>query len=213
MSLHFGRVLKVAQPPASQAAVQAGGQAGAERRGRVMGRTEAEARVQAAQLIAEAQTEAARILLEAKTFAETQRENLTASAREQAEGQLASAWLKQHAREAAFSEREKDDVIRCATILAERVIGDELHIAPTRMLAIAEQVLRETRGAKRALVTAHPEDAPALRALFSGSPVYQLETSTELSRGSLLIKTDLGMVDGNIRLQLDRLAEVIRRSL
>jgi flagellar biosynthesis/type III secretory pathway protein FliH len=214
VSLHFGRIQK-AQGPGEEASDEAHANhvgitrahvdplAGGPRLGRIMRATR----------VAEAEAEAARILQEARTFADTQRESLLAEARARAERELATAWFKQHAMEASFENRSKDDVIRCATILAERVIGEELHLAPVRMVAIAEQVLRETRGAKQALVTVHPEDAPVLRQLLADSPVYQIETSTELTRGGLLIKTDLGLVNGNIRLQLERLAEIIRRSM
>jgi len=112
-------------------------------------------------------------------------------------------------------ERELDHTLQLATALAERLIGEALQIDPTRVGALAVDALRETRGARQLRVEACPLDLPVLQELLAslGEGVATLEPSNELSRGSLIVHTELGRVDARLAPQLGRLAEALREVL
>ena len=64
-------------------------------------------------------------------------------------------------------------------------------------------------------IEACPDDVAALGELLAslGEGVATIEPSAELSRGSLVVHTELGRVDARLTPQLSRLAEALREVL
>ena len=96
-------------------------------------------------------------------------------------------------------------------LLAEHIIGAELDKNPAKIVELALRLLEDAKGVKKAVLEANPVDAETLRAQTAGSgePIT-VEANPELARGSLVVHTDLGTIDGRLTPQLERLAaEVI----
>jgi flagellar biosynthesis/type III secretory pathway protein FliH len=78
-------------------------------------------------------------------------------------------------------------------------------------------VLAEARGARRAVVDAHPEDAAALAAEVKagGFDVAALEVreDSSLARGELRLHTDLGKIEARLAPRFERLAAAVRGAL
>ena len=77
-------------------------------------------------------------------------------AREEASSELTARWLALRQKEESTRGRDRERVIALAVVLAERLLGASLTLDPSHIAALARAVLDETRGARRALVEAHP---------------------------------------------------------
>ncbi|HEX7664650.1 MAG TPA: FliH/SctL family protein [Polyangiaceae bacterium] len=126
----------------------------------------------------------------------------------------AALWLALKARQEQALEANLDRTTELAVALAERIVGAAIELDPKTIGKMASALLAEARGAKKALFEANPLDVEALRVetAFLGDAVA-IEPNTELARGSLVLHTDLGTVDGRLTPQLERLAEALRDAL
>jgi flagellar assembly protein FliH/type III secretion protein L len=101
--------------------------------------------------------------------------------------------------------------------LAERLLGAALALDPSRIRELARGVLEEARGARRAIVEAHPLDAEELRTRLSadGLDLQSLEVRSDeaLARGELRLHTDLGTIDARLTPRFERLAAALRDAL
>ncbi|MGH7284224.1 MAG: FliH/SctL family protein [Polyangiaceae bacterium] len=106
------------------------------------------------------------------------------------------------------------EYLRLAVLLAERIIGAEIEKNPEKITEMALRLLEEASGAKKAVLEANPIDAETLRAQTAGSgePIT-VEANPELARGSLVVHTDLGTIDGRLTSQLERLAAALKGAL
>ena len=82
---------------------------------------------------------------------------------------VAAKALALAAREADFDERNLDRAVELARLLAERLLGEALAIDPARVAALARAALAEARGARRAVIAAHPDDAAELGPRLGGA--------------------------------------------
>ncbi|MEO8801388.1 MAG: FliH/SctL family protein [Polyangiaceae bacterium] len=127
---------------------------------------------------------------------------------------VAALYLALQARQEQALEANLDRTTELAVALAERIVGSALEVDPAKIGKMATALLAEARGAKRSLFEANPLDVDALRAetAFLGESVA-IEPNSELARGSLVLHTDLGTVDGRLTPQLERLAAALRDAL
>jgi flagellar biosynthesis/type III secretory pathway protein FliH len=164
------------------------------------------AREQAQALVDCAEREAASILLRAE---EEGRANAAATVAAQA---VALA-----AREAAADERALDRTVELAQALAERLLGEALRLAPTRVSALAREALREARGARQIQLFAHTDDAAVLTtcidALGVDPSIVRIDADPSLARGNLRLVTDIGVLDADLAVELERLALKLRETL
>lgn len=179
---------------------------------RVMPRVIVDAHGEAARIVAEARAEAERIVAEATegvaaTVAATVRD-----AREREIARVTAEILVARSGEEHAAKRTLDRTIEIARVLAERLVGEAIAAEPERVASLARVALEETRGARQMRVEASPEDVPAVQELLAslGGAIATVEPSAELSRGSLIVQTDLGRVDARLAPQLERLAEALR---
>jgi flagellar assembly protein FliH len=180
-------------------------------------RAEMEARLAAERLLGQARTEADALRARAHEEGALAARRAVDAAREEADAQLAARWLALRKAEGERLERETDRVVSLAVVLAERLLGAALDLAPARIADLARGVVAEARGARRATIEAHPADAEALRAHLpaGGLPLHAVEVrpNAALARGELLLHTDLGTIDAKLTSRLDRLAEALRDAL
>jgi flagellar biosynthesis/type III secretory pathway protein FliH len=215
MTLAKGRVLRESAAHGAKAVTLAG--IGGPPRGQLVPRAVAEAAHEAAQRLARAEQAARAVLDEAERTARAIRDEARAEGRQEAVAELAAAWIKLRTEEAARDERDLDRAVALARAIAERLVGETLRLDPPAIIVMARQVLASARQARHIVLRAHPEDAATLRATTSSLGLEQvaieIHADETRTRGSLLAETDLGILDADLTIQLDRLARSLRDSL
>lgn len=216
MSLAVGRIIK-AEGLAGAALVELEVEDKTLPRGQVVRREVLEAAERAHKLLAEAEARAERILIDAEQGAAELRLRAEAEARADAAAKIAARALALRHHESRAEERALDRSVQLARLLAERLLGESLRVAPEQVLALAKQALSEARGARRIQLVAHPEDA---RILEHSLPALGLDLSTaqvradpSRARGNLRIETEIGVLDAELAPQLERLSLKLRESL
>jgi type III secretion protein L len=182
-------------------------------RGRLLRASVDRARAEAADVLAAARAQAEAILDEAKQTASEMRRLACEEAKQEAAAALSVAWIRLRHEEATKDERELERTIGLARALAERLLGEALEVDPDKILALARQVLAIARHARTICVVAHPQDADVLARRIAKlgleSTALQIQVAADRPRGSLLLRTDLGIIDADIALQLDRLTRAL----
>jgi flagellar biosynthesis/type III secretory pathway protein FliH len=185
--------------------------------GRVAPKALVDASAEAARLLAQARVEARQLVQAAERKAADLKLLAEAEARAEASAKLAAHALSLATHEAKADERALERNVALARLLAERLLGASLAVAPEQVVTLARQALSEARGARRLAIVAHPDDAKLLsEALPSlGIAIETLRVSPDPTRqrGSLRIETDIGVLDADLAPQLDRLALRLRESL
>jgi len=185
--------------------------------GQLVKRVVVEAQAEAGEKLAVAERRARAIIAEAENQASLLREQAREEGQKAAAAELAAAWVKLRTEEERRDERDLDRAIELARAMAERLLGEALALAPAQVVALARQTLAFARQASRVVLRAHPADAEALKreiaSLGLESAAIQIHADSDRSRGSLLVDTDLGTLDANLTVQLDRLARSLRESL
>ncbi len=213
MTLPSGRVLK-GPVDVAKTVDPDGAKSGA---GRLVKSVLVDASLEASRKIAAAEEHARSIVAEAERAARTVREGAREEGRREAVAEITAAWVKLRTHEENKAEHELDRTLELATAMAERLIGESLALDPGKILAIARQALGSARQSRRIAVKAHPVDAEALqreiaRIGLEGAAI-EIHVEPARPRGSLLLETDLGILDADLSIQLDRLARSLRDGL
>jgi len=186
-------------------------------RGRVVRREVLEAAERARALIATAEARAAALIGDAERAATELRLRVETEARADAAAKIAARALALRHHEARADERALDRCVELARLLAERLLGESLRVAPEQVVALARQALAEARGARRITLVAHPDDAKllaiSLPTLGLDAATAQVREDPARSRGNLRIETEIGILDAELAPQLERLALKLRESL
>ena len=186
-------------------------------RGQLVRREVLEAADRVRGLLAAAEERAARIVHDAEQAAAELRLRAEAEGRADAAAQIAAHALALRDYEVRKDERALDRTVELARVLAERLLGESLRVAPTQVAALAKQALSEARGARRITLVAHPEDARILEhslpLLGLSEGAARVVADDRRSRGNLRVETDLGVLDADIAPQLERLSLKLRESL
>lgn len=174
-----------------------------------------DARAEAERIMREACAAADGILADARASGAILARDAVREAREHELARVAAELLALRVDEERRADRHLDRTIEIAALLAERIVGDTLALDPTRVAALAQGALRETRGARRIRIEACSDDVAALEAMLDvlGEGLVTIEVASELTRGSLVVHTELGRVDARLAPQLGRLAEALRETL
>lgn len=185
--------------------------------GRVVPKAVVDAGAEAARLLAKARVEAQTLVAAAERRAADLKLLAEAEARAEASAKLAAHALALATHEAKADERALERTVALARLLAERLLGASLAVAPEQVVALARQALAEARGARRLAIVAHPEDAQllsqALPSLGVAVETVRVLPDGARQRGSLRIETDIGVLDADLAPQLDRLALRLRETL
>jgi flagellar assembly protein FliH len=184
---------------------------------RRIARDELVARIEADRILLQAREEASLLLAQARSQAMAAAAAAGREAEERAETDLAARWLALRCREQQQTEGDSQRIISLAVALAERLLGASLELAPGRVVHLARAVIAEARGARRAVVDAHPLDAAALRdhLMTAGLDVQSVEVRDDgaLARGELRLHTDVGTIDARLAPRFERLAAALRDAL
>lgn len=218
MKLTFGAVRKAAELEASELDDDAPTRELRARlpQGKVASRDVLAAAAQATAIVARAEQRAAELVAAAQAEAATLRLRAEAEGRADAAASLAARSLALAAREAESDERALDRLVEVARLLAERLLGEALELAPDRVLSLARQALAEARGARRVTIVAHPEDAARLERSLAGLGLAadtRVVADPRRPRHNLRLETDIGTLDAELAPQLERLALKLRETL
>jgi flagellar biosynthesis/type III secretory pathway protein FliH len=185
--------------------------------GRVLQKSLVDASVDANRLLENARQAGAELVAAAERKAADLKLRAEAEARAEAAAKLAAHALQLASHEARADERALDRSVALARLLAERLLGASLAVAPEQILDLARQALAEARGARRLSIVAHPEDAQllsqSLGSLGVALEAVRVVPEPARQRGSLRIETDIGVLDADLAPQLDRLALRLRETL
>lgn len=122
---------------------------------------------------------------------------------------------------AAF-EQERDgmlldaraETMAFAAAVAERITRRVIEQSPEAVQDVLQSALGLTIRPTRLLIEANPEDlaaveaaAPALVARLAGSAHAQTAARADLSRGSIVVRTEQGVIDATIETQLQRILD------
>lgn len=186
-------------------------------RGRVLRREVFDAQERAREIVRAAEEKADAIVHESERAAAAVRLRAEAEGRADAAARLAAHALALASLEARLTERQLDRVVELARLLAERLVGEALGLDPELVVGRARELLASARGARQAVIVAHPEDATVLERSL---PLLGLELDLvrvtrdpRRSRGSLRVETEIGVLDGDLAPQLERLALKLRERL
>jgi flagellar biosynthesis/type III secretory pathway protein FliH len=186
-------------------------------RSRVVAAKAVEAEQRAAEILARAEQRAAALVDSARRESADVRLRSVAEGRAEGVAAVAEKALGLAVREAELDERHLNRTVELAQLLAERLLGEALAIDPARVTALARAALGEARGARRAVIVAHPDDAaelgPHLGQLGFETGAISLRADSARARGSLRIETEIGVLDGELAPQLARLGAKLRERL
>jgi flagellar biosynthesis/type III secretory pathway protein FliH len=217
MRIEKGRLLAAAELPADVPALRLSAVPSAIPRGRLLPPAVVEAADRAKAIVFAAEQRARELLDRAERSAADVRLQAEAEGRAEGAARLAAQGLALAAREAAADERALERSIELARLLAERLLGESLRLAPEQVTALAREALREARGARRVTIVAHPEDARLLEAsapsLGLDPSLLRIAPDPARARGHLRVETDIGVLDAEIGPQLERLALKLREAL
>lgn len=178
---------------------------------------EAETALNVQRRLEQAEREAEAIMARAKREAAQARLLAEARGRADAVAALAAQAIALRTREDQATERQLDQVMALARLLAERLLGEALRLEPNLVASLARQALSEARGARQVVIEAHPDDAAALQVSVESLAPHALSLRVvpdpTRARGNLRIATDLGALDAALGPQLERLVEKLRESL
>ncbi|HXN31419.1 MAG TPA: FliH/SctL family protein [Polyangiaceae bacterium] len=184
---------------------------------RRVAREEIEARLAADRIVEEARSRAEAIAIRARDDARSEAARGAREAEEQAEAKIAARWLALRQAEGERLKRDSERVIAVGVVLAERLLGTALELAPALIADLARTAIAEARGARRIAVEAHPLDASALRRHLgvAGLDTQSVEVREDeaLARGQLRLQTDVGIIDAKLAPRLERLAAALRDAL
>lgn len=168
-------------------------------------------------IIAEARRQAEQIQIRAQQAADDIRLQAEARARAEALALVVSQAVQFAKRETQRAKSSLDQAVDLATLLAERLLGEELKVAPARVSNLAQQALREAAGARRVTIVANPADAAQLRATLTPASTeledIQIKEELGLAPGHLRVETELGVIEAELKGQLRRLATQLRKLL
>jgi type III secretion protein L len=205
-----------AKPAAAQEAAAAAARVPLGR-GAILPKVVADARERADALLRDAREEARQILAQAQAKVDDLILQQQARAHADALCLVVGEALELRKRQAELSRSVLERSIGFATLLAERLLGEELQQSPERVRALARQALREAAGARQAVIVAHPADAAELRAGLVGLgellDSIGIEEDARLGRGQLRVETELGVIEADLRGQLERLAGQLKKLL
>ncbi|HYF14953.1 MAG TPA: FliH/SctL family protein [Phycisphaerales bacterium] len=141
--------------------------------------------------------------------------------RREAVAALEKAWAEAlkgfEARRVEMHQQAREDVLRLAVVLAERVVKRALETDPSLVVDQVGSVIGLIGRPTRLRVHVHPDDKPLVRealpglcAAVGGMSNVELLADPLLARGSCVVRTEGGgEVDASIAAQLDRIAAAL----
>jgi flagellar assembly protein FliH len=167
---------------------------------------------------AEAEAAARRVTAQRGGFAAGHAEAL--SALEPAHTALQDALVAVEAERVEAAERLERQAVELALMLAEKIVGGAIAVAPERVVESVRGALRAIVERERITVLVHPDDLElvreamdGLRATLGGIEHCEVQAERRVARGGCLVRTPDGDVDARVETKLQRAREVVERAL
>lgn len=211
--IHRAKVLKA---PDASTALPLGRVHSPSNRARVVRRVLVEAEQRAEELLLRVQNEALAVRQAAESSAAALRKAAADEGRAQGYAEVLARFAALARLEAATDARGLARSVELARILAERLIGASIAADENTIVALAEQVLSEVRGARRIELHVNPADLVVLEAQL-GKPSaldgLTFVANAGCARGNFRIVTDVGTMDAEVGERLDLLAAKLADTL
>lgn len=110
--------------------------------------------------------------------------------------------------------QSKMEIIELAQILAQRVLGREVSVAPDVIVELAAQALSEARGAQNVSLHVNPVHVPAIQELLpelseAANTALAVVPDHALAPADLVLETEIGNIDARVATQLANLVSVM----
>ena len=184
---------------------------------RVIGQTEQRAARRARQRVEHAEQRAQDLLQQARAEAE----QILAAAHEEAAAlrarELATVHQTFARRGQALLDELRADLTALGVRIAEKLLGEQLDLAPESVTQLVGQVLRSVGPLRQAVIRAHPLDVPLLEGQLvqlqdaGGVESLAIKVDETLPRGGCVLDTPLGQVDGRVETQLKTIAAALQQ--
>jgi type III secretion protein L len=186
------------------------------RRAGVLNAEEYEAHGRGKEIIAEAQRKADELMAEAGRH----RDEVFAKARDEAKADVQARAADEIARAKlqagqVLADSEKD-ILELALKMAAKIIGRDLERDPDLLLEICANATEAARAAKAMILKVHPDDGkllrekrPRLMELIGRTVDLAIRDDADVERGGCVIQTEFGVIDGQIRTQVDMLKNLL----
>jgi type III secretion system HrpE/YscL family protein len=166
--------------------------------------------------VVDATQRARAIVARAQEQAEALMSDAVAQGRAQGRAELAAQLLQLAADRERMLAAIEPQAIEVAMLAAGRVIGQELSSRPELIAQMVAPLLERVRRAKSVVLRVHPDDRAALEPCLASlrdrselSAALQIETDPQLSRGSIIVVSELGSLDARVETQLDALSRAL----
>ncbi|MFP4598347.1 MAG: FliH/SctL family protein [Persicimonas sp.] len=188
----------------------------ADRSVRVIGARVVESLEQADIDVEQARREGERILDQARQQADELRERARQEGHAEGIEEVVELIARAKREYTELVDSAEEDMLELAFRLARRIVGQAIELDPARVEEMIATVLRHARGRRRICVAVCPQDldvledsADRMSKLVDGVPVH-FEADETLVRGSCVIQTESGRIDGRIQTQLETLMRALR---
>ena len=155
--------------------------------------------------------------------AERQSASITEQARQEGIAKGLAEWnaiLARTAERAAELENSwEEKMLRLSVKVAEKILGEELRIAPSGIAAIVRQVLAGTRCGRQITIQVNEADVQEVRQHIDSLKQVGVITeiavvsSPSVSRGGCIVQSELGVIDARLETQLKCLEDILLRGV
>lgn len=175
---------------------------------------------ESARLLKEAEVKAEKRLKEAEDLIRKDRE--TAYSEGYMEGIRAANEYVQQAKlyyEEAIKKCEKD-LIELAIAIAKKILNEDLKLHSEEIVKIAKEVIKSAGEQKHLVLKVNPDDLKIievqkenLKKLLRESAILKIIPEKSISKGSCILETEIGSIEGNLDLQLKEISEILLRRI
>ncbi len=178
------------------------------------------AEVEAARLLKEAEVKVEKRLKEAEDLIRKERE--AAYSEGYMEGIRAANEYVQQAKlyyEEAIKKCEKD-LIELAIAIAKKILNEDLKLHSEEIVKIAKEIIKSAGEQKHLVLKVNPDDLKIielqkenLKKLLRESAILKIIPEKSISKGSCILETEIGSIEGNLDLQLKEISEILLRRI
>jgi len=121
--------------------------------------------------------------------------------------------------EEAIKKCEKD-LIELAVAIAKKILNEDLKLHSEEIIKIAMEVIKSARQQKQMILKVNPDELKIIESqkeklnkLLSESAILRIIPDKSISKGSCILETEIGSIEGNLELQLEEISEILLRRI
>lgn len=109
-----------------------------------------------------------------------------------------------------FLKKNEDELANAAINVAREVISKEVSASSSNVaFALSKSLMQDLKDAKNITIRVNPDDAKFLSDEFSGNDHIKIESDDAISRGGVVIISEVGNIDAKIETRLEKLKRLI----